>query len=72
MQAFFGGQSEQVIQNTYKVTSQFGGTVPQHDYLNKDSKSRNLAFNIPRMNEPVATDTVFSDTPAINDESTMG
>ena len=68
----FGGQSEQIIQNTYKVASQFGGTVPQHDYLKKHSKSRNLVFNIPRMNELVATDTVFSDTPAINDESTMG
>ena len=27
--------------------------------------SRNPAFNIPRRNEPVAADTVLSDTPAI-------
>ena len=64
-------QSEQVIQITYKVTSRFGGTVPQHDYLKKYFKSRNPVFNIPRRNQPVATDTVFSDTPAINDRSTM-
>ena len=31
--SYFGWQSEQVIQNTYRVTSRFGGTVPQHDYL---------------------------------------
>ena len=29
---YFGWQSEQVIQNTYKVTSQFRGSVPQYDY----------------------------------------
>ena len=29
----FGWQSEQVIKNIYKVTSRFGGTIPQHDYL---------------------------------------
>ena len=67
----FGWQSEQVIKNTYNVTSRFGGPIPQHDYLKKPFKSRNPVFNIPRRNEPVATDTIFSDTPAINDGSTM-
>ena len=59
------------IKNTYQVTPRFGGTIPQHDYLKKHLKSRNPVFNIPRRNEPVATDTIFSDTPAINDGSTM-
>ena len=68
---YYGWQTEQVIQNTYKVTSKFGGIVPQHDYIKKHFKSSNHVFNIPRRNEPVATDTVFSDTPAINDGSTM-
>ena len=68
---YFGWQSEQVIQDTYKVTSRFGGTVPHHDYLKKQFKSRNPVFTIHRRNEPVATDTVFSDTPAIHDGSTM-
>ena len=67
----FGWQSEQVIQDTYKVTSRFGGTIPHHDYLRKHFKSRNPVFNIPRRNEPVATDTMFSDSPAINDGSAM-
>ena len=71
LRPYFGWQSEQVIKNTYKVTSRFGGTIPQHDYLKKHFKSRIPVFNIPRRNEPVATDTIFSDTPAINDGSTM-
>ena len=66
-----GWQSEQIIQDTYKVTSRFEGTIPHHDFLKKHFKSRNPVFNIPRRNEPVATDTIFSDTPAINDGSTM-
>ena len=71
LRPYFGWQSEQVIKDTYKVTSRFGGTIPRHDYLKKHFKSRNPVFNIPRRNEPVATDTIFSDTPAINDGSTM-
>ena len=71
LRSYFGWQSEQVIQDTYKVTSRFRGTIPHHDYLKKPFKSRNPVFSIPRRNEPVATDTIFSDTPAINDGSTM-
>ena len=71
LRPYFGWQSEQVIKNTYQVTSRFGGTIPQHDYLKKHFKSRNPVFNIPKRNEAVATDTIFSDTPAINDGSTM-
>ena len=71
LRPYFGWKSEQVIKNTYQVTSRFGGSIPQHDYLKKHFKSRNPVFNIPRRNEAVATDTIFSDTPAINDGSTM-
>ena len=71
MRLYFGWQSEQVIQDTYKVTSRFGGTIPHSDYLKKYFKSRNPVFNIPRRNEPVATDTILSDAPAINDGSMM-
>ena len=71
LRPYFGWQSEQVMKDTYQVTSRFGGTIQQHDYLKKHFKSRNPVFNIPRRNEPVATDTIFSDTPAINDGSTM-
>ena len=71
LRPYFGWQSEQVIKNTYQVTSRFGGTIPQHDYLKKHFKSRNPVLNIARRNEAVATDTIFSDTPAIHDGSTM-
>ena len=37
----------------------------------KALKSRNPVFNIPRHSEAVATDTIFSDTPAVDDGSTM-
>ena len=53
------------------MTSRFGGTIPHHDYLKKHFKSRHPVFNIPRRNESVATDTIFSDTPALSDGSTM-
>ena len=33
--------------------------------MKKHLKSRNPALNIPRRHEPIATDTVFSDTPAV-------
>ena len=46
LKPYFGWQSEQVTQNTSKVISRFGGTVPQHDYLKKNFKSRNPVFNI--------------------------
>ena len=71
LRPYFGWQCEQVIQDTYKVTSRFGGTIPHHDYLKKHFKSTNPVFNIPRNNGPVATDAIFSDTPVINDGSTM-
>ena len=34
--------------------------------MKKHLKSRNPALNIPRRHESVATDTVFSDTPAVD------
>ena len=37
----------------------------------KSTKSRNPVFNIPRRSEAAATDTIFSDTPAVDDGSTM-
>ena len=39
--------------------------------LDTNFKPRNPVFNIPRRSEAVATDTIFSDTPAVDDGSTM-
>ena len=45
---YFGWQSEQVIQNTYKATFRFGGTIPHHDYMKKRLKSRHPVFQYPQ------------------------
>ena len=48
------------------------GTAPHtQDYIKKHFKSRNPVFNIPSRSEAVATDTIFSDTHAVDDGSTM-
>ena len=43
-----------------------GSLHSQHLHYEKHLKSRNPALNIPRGHEPVATDTVLSDTPAVD------
>ena len=45
LRPYFGWQSEQVIQDTYKVTSRCGGTIPHHDYL-KNSSNQEILFSI--------------------------
>ena len=39
--------------------------------MRKHFKSRFLAFNVPRRNEALATDTIFSVTPAVDSSVTM-
>ena len=55
----------EVIKNTFERTTQF---YRMHigTYLKKRYKSPFPACNVHRRNEPVATDTVYSDTPAID------
>ncbi|KAL7570791.1 hypothetical protein ACA910_014420 [Epithemia clementina (nom. ined.)] len=60
----FGWTSIQHIKETYQVTSRFG-TVPHNNLMRKHYKSRNPVLNIPRRSEPVATDTIYADTPAV-------
>ena len=45
--------------------------VPTNDYLKKHFMTCNPVFNILHQYEPVTTDTVMSETPAIDDGSTM-
>ena len=45
-------------------STKWGVSVPNTLPIEKHFKSRNPALNIPRRHEPVAIDTVFSDTPA--------
>ena len=45
---------------------QWGVSLPNTFPMKKHLKSRNPALNIPGRHEAVATDTVFSDTPAVD------
>ena len=59
------------IHDTFNVTTRHGTAPHTQDYIKKHFKSCNPVFNIPRRSEAVATDTIFSDIPAVDDGSTM-
>jgi len=66
---FFGWIPAATIKDTFKCTTcwaRYSGTYP----LRKHFKSRFPNLNVHRRNEPVATDTIFSDTPAVDNGST--
>lgn len=54
-----------IIKNTFEWTTQFY-RMPMGTYLKKRYKSPFPACNVNHRDEPVATDTVYSDTPAID------
>ena len=72
-----------IAQHKHAITTQpidFEKLRPYFGWVNKHTtrypmrkhfKSRFPAFNIPRRSEEVATDTIFSDTPAIDSGVTM-
>ena len=68
---FFAWTSPSSIKDTFNVTTRHGTAPHTQDYIKKHFKSRNPVFNIPRRSEAVATDTIFSDTLAVDDGSTM-
>ncbi len=61
----FAWLPDSVISDTFACTTQFYPSVPPN-HLRKRYKSPYPACNIPRREEPLATDTVYSDTPAID------
>ena len=71
LRPFFAWTSPSSIKDTFNVTTRDGTAPHTQDYIKKHFKSRNPVFNIPRHSEAVATDTIFSDTPAVDDGSTM-
>ena len=71
LRPFFAWTSPTSIKDTFNVTTRHGSAPHTQDYIKKHFKSRNPVFNIPRRSEAVATDTIFSDTPAVDDGSTM-
>ena len=68
---FLAWTSPSSIKDTFNVTTRHGTAPNTQDYIKKHFKPRNPVFIIPRCSEDVATDTIFSDTPAVDDGSTM-
>ena len=62
----FGWVNADTDQKTMEQSTQWGVSIPNTFPMKKHLKSRNPALNIPRKHEPVATDTVFSDTPTVD------
>ena len=63
---YFGWVNVDTVQKTMEQSTQWGVSLPNTFPMKKHLKSRNPALSIPRRHEAVATDTVFSDTPAVN------
>ena len=59
------------IKDTFNVTTRHGNARNTQDYIKHHFKPRNPVFSISRCSEAGATDTIFSDTPAVDDGSTM-
>ena len=68
---FHAWTSPSSIKDTFNVTTRHGTAPNTQDYIKKHFKPRNPVFSISRCSEAVATDTIFSDTPAVDDGSTM-
>ena len=62
---YFGWVNVDTIKETFKHTTQWGASVTTFP-MKRHLKSRNPALNVPRRHEAVATDTVYSDTPAVD------
>ena len=63
---YFGWVNVDTVQKTMEQSTQWRVSLPNTFPMKKHLKSRDPAFNIPRRHEAVATDTVFSDTPAVD------
>ena len=66
----FAFQSADAIAKTFKATTQYA-RMPTSSLLTKRYKSPYPALNVTRRQEDVSTDTVYSDTPAIDNGSTQ-
>ena len=63
---YFGWVNVDTVQKAMEQSTQWGVSLPNTFPMTKHLKSRNPALDIPRRHEAVATDTVFSDTPAVD------
>ena len=63
---YFGWVNVDTVQKPMEQSTQWGVSLPNTFPMKRHLKSRNPALNVPRRHEAVATDTVFSDTPAVD------
>ena len=63
---YFGWVNVDTAQKTMEQSTRWGGSLPNTFPMKKHIKSSNPALNIPRRHEAVTTDTVFSDTTAVD------
>ena len=63
---YFGWVNADTVQKAMEQSPQWGVSIPNTFPMKKHLKSRNPVLDIPRRHEPVSTDTVFSDTPAVD------
>ena len=68
LRPYFGWLPTNIVKLTFNHTTQYART-PISAILKKHYKSPFPALNVHRRDEPVATDTVYSDTPAIDNGS---
>ena len=67
---YFGWVNAETIKKTFENSTEWAVKSTRFP-MRKHFKSRSPAFNIPCRNDAVATDTIFSDTPAIDSGVTM-
>ena len=70
LRPYFGWVNKHTIEKPSNKTTQWAVASSRYP-MRKHFMSRFPAFNIPRRSEEVATDTIFSDTPAIDSGDTM-
>ena len=61
----FGFVPASTVKRTFDCTTRFG-RIPMSTHLQKTYRSPYPAMNVQRRNEPLATDTVYADTPAVD------
>jgi hypothetical protein len=69
LRPFFGYLSADTVKRTFAKTTQHA-RMPHSAVLQRHHKAQFPALNVTRRNEPIATDYVYSDTPAVDDGST--
>ena len=65
LRPFFGWVNSDIVKQAIDQTTQWGVALDSFP-MKRHLKSSNPALNVPRRHEAVDTDTIFSDTPAVD------